>query len=87
MLMAIQWNYVSRASQFIPLRHMAQITDVQCYAQTSFHNFASMFGVFKCWIFQRNINIYLHFMSFLHIDMAQVVEIIPQIRQGPTHTT
>ena len=24
-------------------------------------------------------------MSFLHIDMIQVVEILPQIRQGPTH--
>ena len=28
-----------------------------------------------------NINIYLHFVSFLHIDMTQVVEILPQIRQ------
>ena len=26
-------------------------------------------------------------MSFLHIDMTQVVEILPQIRQGPTHST
>ena len=25
-------------------------------------------------------------MSFLHIDMTQVVEILPQIRQGPTHS-
>ena len=25
---------------------------------------------------------YLHFMSFLHIDMTQVVEILPQIGQG-----
>ena len=32
-------------------------------------------------------NIQLHFMSFFHIDMAQVVEIIPQIRQGATHST
>ena len=32
-------------------------------------------------------NIYLHFMSFLHIDMTHVVEILPQIRQGPTHST
>ena len=29
----------------------------------------------------------LHFMSFPHIDMTQVVEIITQVRQGPTHFT
>ena len=32
-------------------------------------------------------NIYLHFMLFLHIVKTQVVEILPQIRQGPTHFT
>ena len=26
-------------------------------------------------------------MSFLHIHMTQVVEILPQIRQGPTYST
>ena len=31
--------------------------------------------------FRRNKNIYLHFMSFLHIDMTEEVEIIPQGRQ------
>ena len=31
--------------------------------------------------FKGNINIYLHFVSFLHIDTTQVVEILPQIRQ------
>ena len=34
-----------------------------------------------------NIKIYLHFVSFLHIDKAQVVEILPQIRQEPTYYT
>ena len=37
--------------------------------------------------FRGNINIYLHFVSFLHIDMAQVVEIFPQVRQEPTYST
>ena len=37
--------------------------------------------------FRGNINIYLHFVSFLHIDMTQVVEILPQIRQEPTYST
>ena len=30
--------------------------------------------------FRGNKNIYLFFMSFLHIDMTQVVEILPQVR-------
>ena len=29
---------------------------------------------------------FLHFMSFLHIDMTQVVEILSQVRQGPTYS-
>ena len=37
--------------------------------------------------FRGNINIYLHFVSFLHIDTTQVVEILPQIRQEPTSST
>ena len=37
--------------------------------------------------FRGNINIYLHFVSFLHIDTTQVVEILPQIRQEPTYST
>ena len=30
--------------------------------------------------FKGNINIYLHFVAFLHIDTMQVVEILPQTR-------
>ena len=37
--------------------------------------------------FRGNINIYLHFVSFLHIDATQVFEILPQIRQEPTYST
>ena len=37
--------------------------------------------------FRGNINIYLHFVSFLHIDTTQVVESLPQIRQEPTYST
>ena len=37
--------------------------------------------------FSGNINIYLLFVSFLHIDTTQVVEIFPQIRQEPTYST
>ena len=37
--------------------------------------------------FKGNINIYLHFVSFLHIDTTQVVEILPQKRQEPSYST
>ena len=37
--------------------------------------------------FRGNINIYLNFVSFLHLDTMQVVEILPQIRQEPTYST
>ena len=37
--------------------------------------------------FRENKNIYLHFMSFFHIDMTQVVEIIIQVRQELTYST
>ena len=30
--------------------------------------------------FRVNINMYLHVMSFLHIDMTQVLKTLPQIR-------
>ena len=36
---------------------------------------------------RENINIYLHFMSFLHTDKTQVVEIPPWVRQGPAYST
>ena len=37
--------------------------------------------------FRGNINIYLHFISLLHIDMKQAVEILHHVRQGPTYST
>ena len=37
--------------------------------------------------FRGNINTYLHLMSFLHIDMMEVVKIPPQIRQESTYST
>ena len=37
--------------------------------------------------FRGSIKMYLHFMSFLHIDMTQVVEILPHIRSGSTYST
>ena len=37
--------------------------------------------------FRRNKNIHLHFMSLLHIDMTQVVGILPQVRLWLTYYT
>ena len=37
--------------------------------------------------FRENINIYLHFMSFLHINKTQVIEIPPWVKQGPAYST
>ena len=34
-----------------------------------------------------NINIYLHFISLLHIDMTQALKILPQVRPGLTYST
>ena len=37
--------------------------------------------------FRENRNIYLYFMSFLHTNKTQVVEIPPRVRQGPDYYT
>ena len=38
-------------------------------------------------LFRGDINIYLHFMSFLHTNNTQVVEIPPIVRQGNAYST
>ena len=38
-------------------------------------------------LFRGNINIYLHFMSLLNIDMTQVHNALPQVRPTPTYFT
>ena len=42
---------------------------------------ATLFEPLRAKFFRENINIYLHFVSYLHIDTTQIVEILPQIRQ------
>ena len=37
---------------------------------------------FTCRIVQSEQNIYLYFIPFLHIDMTQTAETLPQVRQG-----
>ena len=36
--------------------------------------------------FRGNINIYLQFVSFILIDLTQVLKILPQVREGPTYS-
>ena len=45
--------------------------------------------LYVLFFFRENINIYmyLHFMSFLHINKTQVVEIPPRVRQGAAYST
>ena len=47
---------------------------------------AMAFNPLRAIFFRGNINIYLHFVSFPHIDTTQVVEILPQIRLEPTYS-
>ena len=38
-------------------------------------------------LFRGSIDMCFHFMLFLHIDMTQVVQILPQVRRKPTYST
>ena len=38
-------------------------------------------------LLRENINIYLHFLSFLHTNKTQVVDIPSRVRQGPVYST
>ena len=45
------------------------------------------FNPLRAKFFRENINIYLHFMSFLHTNKTNVVEIPPWVGQGPAYST
>ena len=48
---------------------------------------ASLFNPLRANFFRGDINIYLHLMSLLHIDMIQVLKILLQVRPGLTYST
>ena len=50
-------------------------------------SFTSALNPLRAIFFRENINIYLHFMSFLHTKKTQVLEIPPGVRQGPAYST
>ena len=51
------------------------------------YDFMPSINPLRAEFFRVNINIYLHFMSFLHTNKTQVVEIPPRVRQGPAYST
>ena len=55
--------------------------------QSSYSFTAGWINPLRAKFFRGNINIYLHFMSLLHIDQTQVLKILPRVRPGPTYTT
>ena len=57
------------------------------FALTPCYNFKTDINPLRAKFFRGKLNIYLHFVSFFHIDTTQVVEILPQIRQEPTYST
>ena len=44
------------------------------------------FNPLRAKFFWGNINIYLHFMSSLQIDLTQVLKTLLQVREGPTYS-
>ena len=64
----------------VPSKHRDNTSLTSNESQLEFLNDGAKF-------FRGNVNIYLHFVSFLHIDSTQVVEILPQIRQEPAYST
>ena len=47
----------------------------------------SLINSLRAKFFRGKINIYLHFMSLLHIDMTQVLKTLPEVRPVPTSFT
>ena len=45
------------------------------------------FNPLRAKFLRENINLYLHFMSFLHTNKKQVAEIPPRVRHGPAYST
>ena len=55
--------------------------------QRAEHKVRRKFNPLHAKFFTGNVNIYLYCMSFLHIDMAQVVEILPLVKQWLIYST
>ena len=51
------------------------------------NNIIDLINPLRAEFLRYNINIYLHFMSFLHTNKTQVVDIPPWVRQAPAYST
>ena len=56
------------------------------YHAKHWNNNSNILNPLHAKFFRGNINIYLHFMSLLHIDLTQVLKMLPQVRPGPTYS-
>ena len=73
---ALFWNLISKQI----LAHLAIIVEPVYWDHENLNPLCAKFV-------RGNIIMYLHFMSFLHIDMRQVVEIQPHGKQGSAYCT
>ena len=52
-----------------------------------FHDVPKKLNPLHAKLFRRNKKTYITFYVIPHIDITQVVKILPQVRQGPTYST
>ena len=70
--------------KYFKLKHLFQLSNHFKFLRRARRKVFNHLRV-KC--LRENINIYLHFMSFLRTNRTQVVEIPPRVRQGPAYST
>ena len=58
-----------------------------CSGKLTTFSYRKVFNPLRAKFLRENINIYLHFMSFLHTNKTQVIEIPRRVRQGPAYST
>ena len=73
--MASQWVKVAPSSTDILL-----LLEYSSFSITKVNSLHAKF-------FRGNINMYLHFVSFIHTDMPKIIEVLPRIRAGLTYFT
>ena len=96
----ISWGFVENLSALFQLKSLSQLDNTlslkQWWAILTVPGFNGPttgpsrnymhINPLRAKFFRGNMNIYLHFVSFLHIDMTQVPKILPQVREGPTYS-
>ena len=77
-------THTLRETSFVDVQNLRAPRFTSSFSNTKM---SSVFNPLRAKFFRGNINIYLHFVSYLHIDTTQVVEIFPQIREEPAYAT